>query len=113
MSLQALAAMRKSGHAPAAVWVVVGRCPDSLKNLPDTIAVNSAPAAMDWRAVVGLHVDIFDLSEDGALLDQTIEAIERAHPLAVGVACTAGVVGLSDEHEFSLRAIRRHLAHHS
>jgi hypothetical protein len=113
MSLQTLTAMRKTGRAPAAIWVVVGNCPDSLKNLPDTIAVSRAPAAMDWRPVVGLHVDVFDLSEDAVLLDQTIEAIERAHPLAVGVACTAGVVGLSDEHEFSLRAIRRHLAHHS
>jgi len=113
MSLQSLAALRTSGRAPAAVWVVVGNCPDSIKHLPDTVAVAGQPAAMDWRAVVGLHVDVFDLGEDSVLLDQTIEAIERANPLAVGVACTAGVVGLSDEHEFSLRAIWRHLAHHS
>lgn len=113
MSLESLTKLRLNGGAPAAIWVVVGNCPESIRNLPDTIAVDSNPAAMDWRPVVGLHVDVFDLSNDNALLDQTIGAIEAASPKAVGVACDAGVIGLSEDHEFVMRAIRRHLGTHS
>lgn len=113
MSLETLTKLRMQGGAPAAIWVVVGNCPQSIRHLPDTIAVDSKPSAMDWRPVMGLHVDIFDLSHDNALLDETIEAVEKAFPNAVGVACDEGVVGLSERHEFVMRAIRRHLANHS
>jgi hypothetical protein len=112
MSVESLIKFRLAGRAPAAIWVVVGKCPERLLNLPDCIAVTAKPASMDWRSVVGLHVDIFDLGDDPALLDETIESVEGGFPSAVGVACDLGVVGLSDEHEFSMRAIRRHLADH-
>lgn len=113
MSLESLSRMRSEGAAPAAVWVVVGKCPDSIKHLPDTVSVSEKPASMDWRAVFGLHVDVFDLGGGSELLCETLEAIEAGFPKAIGVACDAGVVGLSDQHEFSLRTIRRHLANHS
>lgn len=113
MSIDSLIKFRIGGRAPAAIWVVVGKCPASIKDLPDCIAVSAKPFAMDWRAVKGLHVDVFDLSDDRLLLDQTIEAIEQAEPKAVGVACDLGTVGLSDQHEFTMNAIRRHLANHS
>lgn len=113
MSLESLAKLRMQASAPAAIWVVVGKCPESIRHLPDTIAVESKPSAMDWRPVMGLHVDIFDLSNNNALLDETIGAVEQAFPKAVGVACDSGVVGLSERHEFVMRAIRRHLATHS
>lgn len=111
MSVESLIKFRIAGRIPAAVWVVVGKCPSRLRDLPDCIHVKDKPSAIDWRAVKGLHVDVFDLGDDRLLLDQTIEAIEQAEPSAVGVACDLGVVGVSDDHEFSLRAIRRHLAH--
>lgn len=113
MSLQTLATLRTSGRAPAAVWVVVGKCPDSIKHLPDTVAASDQPAAMDWRAVYGLHVDVFDLGGDGWLLAQTMDAIEAAKPKAIGVACDAGVLGLDEQHERALWRIWRHLANHS
>ena len=112
MSVESLIKFRIAGRAPAAVWVVVGKCPSRLRDLPDCIAVSAKPFAIDWRAVKGLHVDVFDLGSDPVLLDQTIEAIEQASPKAVGVACDLGVAGLSDRHEFTLKAIRRHLASH-
>jgi hypothetical protein len=113
MSLQSLSRLRVQGGAPKAIWVVVGNCPESIRDLPDTIAVTEKPSAMDWRPVVGLHVDVFDLSNDNTLLGETIDAIEKASPKAVGVACDAGTVGLTQDHEFTLNAIRRHLADHS
>lgn len=113
MSLQSLTNMRRGGSAPAAVWVVVGNCPDSIKHLPDTIAVADKPEAMDWRPVVGLHVDVFDLGADGWLLAKTMDAIEAANPKAIGVACDVGVLGLDESHKRALWRIWRHLAHHS
>lgn len=113
MSLQSLSALRASRRAPAAVWVVVGNCPDSIKGLPDTVSVTGNPASMDWRPIVGLHVDVFDLSHDGWLLCQTMDAIEAAHPKAIGVACDAGVLGLDEKHERVLWRIWKHLEHHS
>ncbi len=111
MSLEALLNLRKQRMTPAVVWVVVGDCPKRLIGAPDCIAVTAKPESLDWRPVVGLHVDVFDLSGDPLLLDRTLGAIEAANPKGVGVACDEGVVGLNDEHEFTLRAIRRHLAH--
>jgi len=113
MSLQSLTNLRRSGGAPAAVWVVVGKCPASVAALPDCIAVTGNPVSMDWRPVVGLHVDIFDLSGDDALLDATIGAVEAANPKAVGVACDHATLGLSEQHENAMHQIRRQLANHS
>ena len=113
MSLETLAKLRVQGGAPAAIWVVVGNCPESIRALPDTIAVTANPSAMDWRPVVGLHVDVFDLGEDDWLLAQTMDAIEAAGPKAMGVACNVGVLGLSEQHERAMTRIWRHLANHS
>lgn len=113
MSIEALIALRKKRHAPAAVWVVVGAAPQRLAGLADCIEVKASPAAIDWRAVAGLHVDVFDLTGDADLLNKTIEAIEGGHPQAISVACDHGVVGLSHDHEMTLHKIRRHLAVHS
>lgn len=113
LSLETLIQLRKSGKSPAAIWVVVGNCPTSIRSLPDTIAVDANPSAMDWRPVVGLHVDIFDLSDDAMLLLRTMDAVEAAKPKAIGIACTEGVLGLSEQHERAMAGIWRHLAHHS
>lgn len=113
MSLETLSRLRSSGSAPAAIWVVVGDCPASIRDMPDTIAVPANPGSMDWRPVVGLHVDIFDLSNDDMLLLRTMDAIEAAQPKAIGVACNQGVLGLSEQHERVMTRIWRHLATHS
>lgn len=113
MSLESLTQLRKSGRTPAALWVVVGKCPQSIRALPDTIAVDEKPDAMDWRPVIGLHVDVFDLSNDPMLLLRTMDAIEAAKPKCIGVACNEGVLGLSEQHERVMTRIWRHLATHS
>lgn len=113
MSLETLTRLRQSGRSPAALWVVVGNCPKSIRELPDTIAVDANPDSMDWRPVVGLHVDVFDLSDDPMLLLRTMDAIEAAKPKCIGVACNEGVLGLSEQHERVMTGIWRHLATHS
>ena len=110
MSLSTLTKLRMKRVCPAAVWVVVGPCPHRLLDLPSCIAVTERPAHMDWRAVVGLHVDVFDLSGNPELLDQTIGAIEAADADCIGVAMAGETIGLSAEHETIMKKIRRHLA---
>lgn len=110
MSLATLSKLRINGQCPPSIWVVVGTCPKRLLDLPDCIAVTERPAFMDWRAVVGLHVDVFDLSGDAELLDQTIGAIGAADAGCIGVACDLDTIGLSPEHEKAMKHIRRHLA---
>lgn len=107
MSLEALAQMRSKGQAPVAVWVTVGPC-----SWPGCIAVTESPERMDWRPVVGLHVDVFDVAGNPELLNRTIDAIDTGYPQAVSVACSAGVVGLTPKHEETLHSIWRHLASH-
>lgn len=111
LSTEALIRLRKSGSMPAAVWIVIGECPDRLRDLPDCIHIKTTdkPANMDWRAVMGLHVDIFDMADNETLLLETINAIEAAQPKALGIACKAEVMGLSKEHEGAMWLIWRHL----
>ena len=111
MSLSSLIKMRYDRERPASVWVVVGVCPERLIDLPFCIAVTERPAFMDWRPVVGLHVDVFDLSGNPKLLDQTIGALESANAGCIGVCCELETIGLSPAHEMNMKHIRRHLAH--
>jgi hypothetical protein len=113
MSIEALMKLRVQGGTPPSVWVVVGDCPDRLIELPDCIRVSAKPAAMDWRAVIGLHVSVFDIGDHPELLDETLDAIDAAEPEAISVACDHGVCGLNHDHEMVLHRIRRHLANHS
>ena len=110
MSLSSLLKMRVEREVPASVWVVVGPCPERLLDLPGCISVTDRPMFMDWRPIVGLHVDVFDLSGNSALLDQTIGALESANAGCIGVCCDLETMGLSPEHEMNMKAIRRHLA---
>ncbi|RZI59323.1 MAG: hypothetical protein EOP14_04310 [Pseudomonas sp.] len=110
MSIQALLKLRKeAGKVPPAVWVVIGQVPARLKDLPDCIHVSFGSFPEDWRPIVGLHVDVFDLANSDYLLSKTLEAIDAAKPKSVAVASHHGVMGLSDQHETVMRRIWRHL----
>lgn len=110
MSIHALLKLRQeTGKIPQAVWVVIGQVPSRLKDLPDCIQVQHGAFPPDWRAVVDLHVDVFDLMGSEYLLARTLTALEAAKPKAIGVACHQGVIGLSAQHETAMRRIWRHL----
>lgn len=114
MSLHTLLALRKQTHkVPRAIWIVIGKAPSRMRDLPDCIEVSHGNFPADWRCVVGLHVDVFDLSGSEYLLGKTLDALEAAQAKAIGVACHQGVLGLSEEHETAMRQIWRHLGTHS
>jgi hypothetical protein len=107
MSLQTLIEMRKGGHIPGAVWVIVGKPPKFLPDQPDYIVVNPDNFQTDFRAIIGLHVDVFELVDSNTAQVCRLQAlyggIEASKPKSVGVACSDGIIGLNAAHESMLR----------
>ena len=105
MSLQDLASLRLSGRVPAAVWVVVGDRPKALVDGPDIVTIRPTEDVrrMDFRPLIGLHVDVFEAGDYPELFDATVLAIDAAKPKSTGLACRIGVDGLSEKHEAVLR----------
>ena len=104
-----LLTLRRRGIAPPGVWVYVGTPPKWVAESPDVIVVCSNPRAIDWRPVVGLHVDVVEVGDQGALFFQTVNAAEAGKPRSIGVACRAGVAGLNEAHEQLLKKLQRQL----
>lgn len=108
MSLQNLIALRiKSRKAPAAVWVLVGNVPDWVDDAPDTVIIKPGHADFDFRALIGLHVDVIEIGDHGKLVDQVFMSLDRAKPKSMGLACLAGVAGLNQDHERVLEEAKR------
>lgn len=107
MSLESLVKLRTQGHAPTAVWVIVGDSPSWLPDTPSHIFVRptDTPERMDWRAVVGMHVDLFEMGKYRELLDRVGKAVDAAQVKSCGIACKDGAFGLSKQHEAVLKQI--------
>lgn len=100
MSLKSLIELRtKHRMAPAAVWVLVGDIPAWIEEAPDTVLVRPGHSDFDFRPLIGLHVDVFELGDNFSVLDKVIAAIDESHPKSRGLACKAGVAGLNEKHE--------------
>lgn len=109
MSLESLSALRsKRRLAPDAVWVLVGDVPAWLDDAsPDTVKIRPGCRDFDFRPLIGLHVDVFELGDHLDLLERTLKALEAAKPKSQGLACLAGVAGLNEAHERVLRESKR------
>ena len=105
----ALANVRRRGIAPPGVFVYVGKPPKWVTEAPDVIVVTANPRAIDWRPLVGLHVDVVEVGDQGPLFFQTVQAAETGKPRSIGIACRNGVAGLNDEHEQLLKRLQRQL----
>ena len=109
MTMQNLIDLRLSGKVPPAVWVVVGDKPKTtIAGLECLIHVNPLDDVrrLDFRPLVGLHVDVFEHGDHASLLDTAILAIDAAKPKSTGLACKAGICGLNESHERVLRRVR-------
>lgn len=105
----ALANVRRRGIAPPGVFVYVGKPPKWVTEAPDVIVVTANPRAIDWRPLVGLHVDVVEVGSQGPLFFQTVQAAETGKPRSIGIACRAGVAGLNPDHEQLLTRLWRQL----
>lgn len=105
----ALAEFRRHGFSPRAVWVYVGTPPKWVTVEPDVLVVTANPRSIDWRPLVGLHVDVVEVGNQGPLFFQTVNAAETGKPRSIGIACRAGVAGLNPDHEQLLTRLRRQL----
>ena len=105
----ALANVRRRGIAPPGVFVYVGKPPKWVEEAADVIVVERNPRAIDWRPLVGLHVDVVEVGDQGPLFFQTVHAAESGKPRSIGIACRNGVAGLNAEHEQLLKRLQRQL----
>jgi hypothetical protein len=108
MSISNLIELRtKTRQAPDAVWVLVGDVPAWVEDLPDTVIVKPGHSNFDFRALIGLHVDVIEVGNHGSLIGRVFEAVEAAKPKSRGLACLAGVAGLNEAHERVLTEAQR------
>lgn len=105
MCLQSLTYLRMNGKAPAAVWVVVGDKPRMQLEGPDLVLIRPTDDVkrMDFRPLIGLHVDVFENGDYPDLFEATAVAIDAAKPKTTGLANRNGVDGLSPEHDVILK----------
>ncbi len=105
MSLQDLTYMRIDGKVPTAVWVVVGDRPRLALDGPDmvTISPKDDVRRMDFRPLIGLHVDVFENGDYPELFAATALAIDAAKPKSTGLANRNGSDGVSPAHEAILK----------
>ena len=104
-----LARLRRNGYSPVSVFVFVGKPPKSVEPGPDVIVVERNPRAIDWRPLIGLHVDVVEVGDQGDLYRETVQCAESGKPRSIGIACRSGVAGLNDEHEQLLKRLQRQL----
>lgn len=100
MSIKALIDLRtKHRMMPNAVWVLLGDVPTWLEDGPDTVIIRPGHQDFDFRALIGTHVDIFEIGDHWELFDKVCTAVEAAKPRSKGMACRSGVAGLNAVHE--------------
>lgn len=104
-----LARMRRQGYSPVSVFVYVGKPPKCVQPAPDVIVVERNPRAMDWRPLIGLHVDVVEVGDQGGLYRETVQCAESGKPRSIGLLCRAGIAGLNPGHEQLLARLQRTL----
>lgn len=104
-----LARLRRNGYSPVSVFVFVGKPPKSVEPGPDVIVVERNPRAIDWRPLIGLHVDVVEVGDQGDLYRETVQCAETGKPRSIGLLCRDGIAGLNPDHEQLLTRLRRQL----
>lgn len=109
MSLQSLINLRtKYKKAPTSVMVLVGNAPKWMDDTPGVVVVKTGAKSIDLRALIGLHVDVIEVSgADAKTTADVMTAVEAANPKTKSIACRNGVIGVSAEHEKFLERVRR------
>lgn len=102
-----LARLRRNGYSPVSVFVFVGKPPKSVEPGPDVIVVERNPRTIDWRPLIGLHVDVVEVGDQGDLYRETVQCAETGKPRSIGLLCRAGIAGLNAEHEQILARLQR------
>jgi hypothetical protein len=109
MSLEAVRKMRRAGHKPQVVMVVVGQPSDLIQDDAGIVIVRptDSPAAMDWRPLIGVVVAVYTLSPLPHLTIAVLDALQAAGAKLFGAADRSGVYalleGADEQHERLLR----------
>ena len=109
MSLEALKALRLGGRVPGYVWVLVGPSKGLVEDsvMQVEILETDCPERMDFRPLVGLHVDLIETGPASPLFLKTWDALESAKAKVGGFVRSNEVMGLSEAHENCLRKLQK------
>lgn len=103
MTISELVALRLKHKIPLSVWIVAGDKPRiDISGRIDVIHIGPRDdvARMDLRALIDVHVDVFENSDDDDFLDAVAKAVDAAKPKSTGLASSRTLVeGLNHEHE--------------
>lgn len=109
MSLDQLRRLRRSGHRPDWVRVVVGKPPRWWGDDAAEVVIDRDPRDLDLRPMHGLRVELCDLQDDADRLFAAMDAIKAEGALDFGAVSAAGACGVNEEHERALVRWRRAL----
>lgn len=107
MSLTQLRDLRRGGHKPADVTVLIGKPGVDFEDGPDKVLITRSD--QDLSPLVGLRVHVIDLQNDPKVTLRAIAAMEALNVLPMGVCGPAGACGVSPEHEYAMESYRRTL----
>lgn len=106
MSLSQLRTLRRGGHRPSTVTVIVGT-PKPFDDGPDKVVITGA--LPDLSPLVGLPVHVLDVQEDPAFTRCVIDALQAISVTPLGICGPAGACGVSDDHEHAMQLYREAL----
>lgn len=107
MSLSQLQTLRRGGHRPPSVTVIVGTPPKSFEDGPDKVVITGP--VPDLSPLVGLPVHLIDLQDDKRTTLQVITALQGMKTELLGAAGSYGAVGVSADHEHAIQLYRETL----
>lgn len=107
MSIDQLRDLRRSGHRPAAVTVIIGKPHKATEDGPDKVVIHHADA--DLSPLQGLPVHVIDLQGDPTHTLAVMDALMRVSVRPLGICGPAGACGSSPEHERAMRRYRESL----
>ena len=109
MTIETLKALRLVGRVPGFVWVLVGPSRGLVEDsvMQVEILESDYPERMDFRPLVGLHVDLIETGPASPLFLRTWDALESAKAKVGGLVRSDEVMGLSEDHENCLRKLQK------
>lgn len=107
MSLTQLRDLRRGGHRPDSVIVIVGKPPKFFEDGADKVVITRTDA--DMSPLFGLPVHVIDLKGDATHTRAVMEALERVSVRALGICGPAGSCGVSEDHEHAMNLYRETL----
>lgn len=106
MSLHQLRDMRRQGHRPVDVVLIVGKPPKWFEDGPGYVVIDRDPEGMDLSVLVGMPLHLIDIQYEPSLTERVMDATTAAGAKPIGACSWAGACGGTPEYEAALMRFR-------